>query len=576
MCAYEDFHISIASKDFITHSIKVGRGVLQGDCLSPLLFNLCINTLVNTVKNEKLNCFGYTYDFLFQPRNWFQFADDTAIVTSSEEDNQLLINGFRKWCTWADLSVRIDKCHVFGIKKSNTKSCQYSPYVTINQQRIPPVQIDDSFTYLGKEFNFGMDCSKIKENILDEIWKHIKKIDVLPLHPKNKILIVQRFVFSKIKWSFSIYDLSETWVKQKVDDAILNRYYRKWLNMPISGNISHLCMPTKCLGLKMSTAKQIYNNCKLTVRRILKCSTNDDARQLFNLTVNNNRKIDNIVTSVDKEQPNYKTKKVCDSIMKKRERNTIWDKFMGLNEQCKLISFIVDECFVSDIISWKNISNSLPTNIFRFCRRYLVFSLANNSNLHRWKISSNGLCSLCKLKLQTQMHVFNNCEHALDRYTWRHDSVLFTITEHLKPRLADNTSIFVDSLSLDYPSPKGLFSGKVPDIVLIQGDKIIVVELTCPFETNLLSSRNYKAERYKELKQLSLVPCNELDLVLVEISSLGFVTKKGKDFKNLLNNFNCDSNKVMITCAEVAIRCSYYIYCRRNKDWLSPGILKFI
>ena len=114
LCAYDNFFLSITSKSFITNQIKVDRGVLHGDCLSPLWFNLYINTLVNTVKNEKLNCFGYVYYFSFKPRNWFQFADDTAIVASSDEDNQLLINDFIKWCMWADLSFRIDKCHVFG------------------------------------------------------------------------------------------------------------------------------------------------------------------------------------------------------------------------------------------------------------------------------------------------------------------------------------------------------------------------------------------------------------------------------------------------------------------------------
>ena len=54
MCAYDEFYLSITTKSFFTNPIKVDRGVLQGDCLSPLLFNLCINTLVNTVKNEKL------------------------------------------------------------------------------------------------------------------------------------------------------------------------------------------------------------------------------------------------------------------------------------------------------------------------------------------------------------------------------------------------------------------------------------------------------------------------------------------------------------------------------------------
>ena len=303
MCAYDNFFLSITSTSFITNCIKVDRGVLQGDCLSPLLFNLCINTLVNTGENEKLNCFSYIYDFSFKSHNWFQFADDNATVTSLEEDHQLLINGFIKWCPWTELSVLIDKCHVFGIKKIGTKSCQYCPYLIFNCERIPPVKIDDSFTYLGKDFNFGMNCTKIKDNIIDDIWKYVRKIDVLPLHPKTKTLIVKRFVLSKLRSSFSTCDLTETWVKQKIDDTILNKYYRKWPNMPISGNISHLRLPTKTLGLNIIAAKQVYNNWKLTVRRILKISINPDACKLFNLTMNRNAKIDDIVTSTDIHLP---------------------------------------------------------------------------------------------------------------------------------------------------------------------------------------------------------------------------------------------------------------------------------
>ena len=285
------------------------------------------------------------------------------------------------------------------------------------------------------------------------------------------------------------------------------------------------------------------------------------------------KKTDDVVSSADISLPTCKFKKVCNTTLKKEERDTIWEKFIGLNEQCKIILFIVDVAFVSDITNWKKITN-LPANIFRFCRRYLVISLANNLNLHGWKISNNGLCSLCN-KLQTQLHVFNNCKQALDRYTSRHDSILFTITEHLKPKLANSFRIYVDSLHLGFLSQKELFSGKIPDIVLQQGKKLIVIELTCPAQTNLLSSREYKSDRYKELKNLSLVPCNDLELILFEISALGFVTKHVKDFKNLLNLFKFDTKRIMC-CSEVVIRCSYYIYCRRNKEWLTPQILKFV
>ena len=52
---HKDFHISIGTKRFITGRIKVERGVHQGDCLSPLLFNMCFNTLIQTIRQKKIH-----------------------------------------------------------------------------------------------------------------------------------------------------------------------------------------------------------------------------------------------------------------------------------------------------------------------------------------------------------------------------------------------------------------------------------------------------------------------------------------------------------------------------------------
>ena len=91
---YTDLKTSILTNEFRTPFISVGRGVLQGDCLSPLLFNLCFNTFLQHIKSEKYRQFGFSLKFL-NPIHWFQFADDAAVILSGQEsENQHLINRF--------------------------------------------------------------------------------------------------------------------------------------------------------------------------------------------------------------------------------------------------------------------------------------------------------------------------------------------------------------------------------------------------------------------------------------------------------------------------------------------------
>ena len=75
-----------------------------------------------------------------------------------------------------------------------------------------------------------------KDDLLSNTKNIMKKIDDLQLHLKNKILICQRYVLSKLSWNLNIADIDITWVKQSLDN-IVNQYVRSWLEIPISGTL---------------------------------------------------------------------------------------------------------------------------------------------------------------------------------------------------------------------------------------------------------------------------------------------------------------------------------------------------
>ena len=105
---YTDFKTSIITSEFRTPFIPVRRGVLQGDCLSPLLFNMCFNTFIQHIKTDKYRQFGSPLQFL-NPVHWFQFADDAAVISSQESENQHLLNRFSIRCQWSNMIIRVDK-----------------------------------------------------------------------------------------------------------------------------------------------------------------------------------------------------------------------------------------------------------------------------------------------------------------------------------------------------------------------------------------------------------------------------------------------------------------------------------
>ena len=201
---YSDYDISILTGSFMTST----RAVLQGDSLLPLLFNLIVKTLINTAKSKKIKCMGYVYQGYLSPKHWFQFVDYTATVTALEKDNQLICNVFIKWTTWADLIIRVDKCHAFGIEKNKSKKW---PVSAIHQNFQPPIENVKYFTYFGRDFNFLMNCDEMETELRNEIVKDVDMIDKFLSKCLHQMEIIQRYVISKSKWQFPTYNLFETW-----------------------------------------------------------------------------------------------------------------------------------------------------------------------------------------------------------------------------------------------------------------------------------------------------------------------------------------------------------------------------
>ena len=361
-------------------------------------------------------------------------------------------------------------------------------------------------------------------------------------------------------------------------DNVISKYVRKWFQLPVSPNIQHLSFPTNRLGINFSFAKVIYHKCKLSVRRILRQSKNTEIRKLYSITSKQNVRSDCIVNSVMTENPDMDSKQVSsktDNVFQKAFINQSWKEFSWLKEQSVIVKHVVASCPSKVLSMWHTLLTNLPNNIICFVRKSLIFCLPNKTNLFRWKLVEDKNCSMCK-NPETQLHIFSNCIKYLDRYTWRHDSILNTILNKLSRSTYDGIEIFSDCQGCSYPCTSDLFQGPRPDIVVKLHNKIVVIELTVCFDTNTEKSRTYKKNRYQNLREKLVVQCNEFNVIFLEFTTLGFISKESyKPFITFLRTFGINEERTVAKCMEIAIRGTYYIFCRRNKPWIVNDLLKF-
>ena len=331
------------------------------------------------------------------------------------------------------------------------------------------------------------------------------------------------------------------------------------------------------MGFGIGVAGKISSRSRL--RAFPGTTKNAEIRKLRTITSEKNIRSDALVNSVVDGNPELTQKQVCaqtDRLFAKEELKTTWAEFMGLKEQNCIIKHVLSVCPAKIITMWQKLMARLPNNIFCFVRKAIIFCLPNKSNLVRWKITDISDCCRCKQK-ETMLHVFSNCSLSLERYKWRHDSVLMLIAKKISRHIGDTgIELYVDCEGSNFRCTSDLFEALRPDIVLIINRKVIVIELTVCFETNTNKSRTYKQTRYANLKDDLLIECEEFEILYLEFTTLGFISKSSyTPFNALLKQLGVNEDRTVVKSMENSIRATYFIFCRRNKEWTNPDLLNF-
>jgi hypothetical protein len=493
-------------------------------------------------------------------RSWLQFADDAAIISNCCKDAQALLNIFSAWCKWANMIIRIDKCCAFGMHKKAGEYCQFEPALSVGIECIPPVQPGSAFKYLGKLYDFEMKNELAKLNLTKKLESLLDITSKLKVKVQVKLKIVKLYIYSQIRFELRLYQFGATWIDLNLDSKT-TRHVRGWLEMPISSCVKEMMsLPTHKGGLAIPLLKNIAAQMQLQKRNTLKNSSSHDINHLW--SDSSLKHISSDALLVNNTFP-AATKSLKSIQVKQAEEH-----YHSLGVQGAATRTITDNIPKSSISTWASNLETLQGPLHNFAMKALQQQLPTLANLAKWKRVTDPFCPLCNQSSpQTNKHVLSNCSSptALSRYTDRHNAVLEAIAEWIHEGKPADQSLHADLPSSKFLPISDLFEKEVrPDLALANNSSITIVELTVCHETNLLKSKEFKMNKYKNIMKSVRIkfPPPSIHLFTIEVSTLGFVADTSELVKiiKMPKMPKTLQNKI----AYIALEKSYSIYCSRN------------
>jgi hypothetical protein len=487
---------------------------------------------------------------------WMQYADDALIVAKSQKAAQGLTKLFEAWCSWSKMDIRLDKCICFGMSMGQSKFQQILPKVALEKGEIPAVPIGGHFKYLGRIFNFDMKDDIPKKEIEEKIGNLLQKISDLNIKPQTKLKIFSIFIPTQIMFDLKIYSFAPTFINSVID-RLCTTFVRKWLECPISSCVNEwMRSPSKFCGLNIPSFCNRAETLLLSKRNALMKSKNIAVRELWSMTTNAHSKIDDLLYK-------YGYHSALKHI-KNEQTSASVAHFLGLSSQGLISKTISDLIFPKQIENWKKSIEELPGFAYNFARKAMMNQLPTLKNLKLWGCSNTDLCPRCGL-CQSNKHVLSNCgsPEVLSRYLERHNKILRLLVNWIKPKLNGAAQLYCDLAIEGTRHISDLFNGVRPDLAIVNSSRIDVCELTVCHETNLLSSRNYKINKYINIasSRSSLVQQHTVNVYTIEVSTLGFVIAEPQFFKSWgLPTFN---NAMLSEITKSAILSSHDIYGKR-------------
>ncbi|KAH8848938.1 Retrovirus-related Pol polyprotein from type-2 retrotransposable element R2DM [Schistosoma japonicum] len=223
LISYLTYYYDSSYTDLLGTRVKVGRGVRQGDPLSPLLFIMCMDEVIQyTDRNHGALIGGGRIDSLL-------FADDMMIFTETAVGMQRKLNQLSAALEKSGLTINAQKSRSLTlIPNGKDKTLCVVPKVySIAGEPIAPITVVDEFPYLGIRFNHQ---GIAQQPLLQLTRKMLTEVQAAPLTPIQQLHILRCFVLPKLQYIGQVGFVSVSALSKA--DILIRKMVKQSVNLP--------------------------------------------------------------------------------------------------------------------------------------------------------------------------------------------------------------------------------------------------------------------------------------------------------------------------------------------------------
>lgn len=221
-------------------NIELKRGVKQGDPLSPLIFNLAIEPIL-----ERLQVSTRGIELAEQNLSVLAFADDLVLLARSAEDAATQIRLVNDSLRNLEMSLSIQKCLTFQYMPSGKTWYVKDPMISIGENRVPYAEPEVAFKYLGVKISPWRGLLRgFEQDLFREI---VERAKALPLKPMQKLELLTKYLFPRFTYGLISSPPSQSTLAGI--DQIIRTEAKRILHLSTSTSSEFLYSPKRVGGL---------------------------------------------------------------------------------------------------------------------------------------------------------------------------------------------------------------------------------------------------------------------------------------------------------------------------------------